>query len=137
MPTEAWGPALATHRALYTPGILMAKNKAPYLVVQVSGGLCAPCDTQHSSSTPVLHASAVCLPQVDAEGNADVPGKGWLPFGFFWVPSKSETQLLTTTDSPTQVLLARYLQVSVRNLLRSVPGEGGGQFLKVSVTPGE
>ncbi|XP_063841478.1 sodium-dependent serotonin transporter-like isoform X2 [Scylla paramamosain] len=81
VPAEAWGPALAGHRALYTPGILRAKTKAPYLVVQV-----------------------------DVEGNADMPDKGWLPFGFFWVPSKSETHLLANNDAPTQVLLARYLK---------------------------
>lgn len=81
VPTEAWGPALAQHRTLYTPGILRAKTKAPYLVVQV-----------------------------DLDGNTDIPDKGWLPFGFFWVPSKSETQLLCNSDAPTQMLLARYLK---------------------------
>ncbi|MPC58433.1 Sodium- and chloride-dependent glycine transporter 2 [Portunus trituberculatus] len=81
VPAETWGPALAGHRALYTPGILRAKTKAPYLVVQV-----------------------------DVDGSADIPDKGWLPFGFFWVPSKSETHLLANSDAPTQMLLANYLK---------------------------
>ncbi|KAG0729657.1 Sodium-dependent serotonin transporter [Chionoecetes opilio] len=87
VPTEAWGPALVGHRALYTPGILRAKIKAPYLVVQV-----------------------------DAQEIAHIPGKGWLPFGFYWVPSKSDTHLLAASDVPTQELLARYLQNRFSNV---------------------
>lgn len=87
VPNESWGPALAGHRALYTPGILRAKARAPYLVVQM-----------------------------DTEGENELPGKGWLPFGFFWVPSKSETQLLPSSDGPTKMLLARYLKSRFRDV---------------------
>ncbi|XP_042243392.1 sodium-dependent acetylcholine transporter-like [Homarus americanus] len=36
VPRDMWGPALVQHRALYTPGIIRAKTRAPYLIIQVS-----------------------------------------------------------------------------------------------------
>ena len=110
---------MAGHRALYTPGILRAKTKAPYLVVQVCYLLCVARDAEHSSCTSALPSSAVCLTQVDSEGEAEISDKGWLPFGFFWIPSKSDTHQLAISDVPTQVLLARYLKVGVHDLLTS------------------
>lgn len=54
--------------------------------------------------------------QMETDGEANLPGKSWLPFGFFWVPSKSDTQLLPSSDGPTKTMLAKYLKVGVYNL---------------------
>ncbi|KAK3883970.1 hypothetical protein Pcinc_011723 [Petrolisthes cinctipes] len=99
VPRRKWGPALVQHRALYTPGVLRAKVKAPYLIVQVE---------------------AECL----EEDGGNVRGP-WLPYGFYWYPSKATTTTTTflqtdtrppdttttTNTTPTSAQVARYLQM--------------------------
>ncbi|CAL4065707.1 unnamed protein product [Meganyctiphanes norvegica] len=81
---DTWGPALERHHHLYTPGLLQLKSKSPFLVVQLEGG----------------------------EGE-ELPEKGWIPFGYYWKPSKTMAANLVdgfATDTITREKLAKYLQ---------------------------
>ncbi|XP_071537736.1 sodium- and chloride-dependent glycine transporter 1-like isoform X2 [Panulirus ornatus] len=84
MPRLTWGPALEQHRALLSAGVLMAKTRAPYVIVQV--------ETEES----------------------DTIEKGWLPWGYFWLPSKKAALYLrdavSSTDTLTRVRIAACLK---------------------------
>nr|XP_053627876.1 sodium-dependent noradrenaline transporter-like [Cherax quadricarinatus] len=85
VPWETWGPALQQHRALYTPSILRAKSKAPYLIIHM-----------------------------ETDSADEVNEKGWLPYGYFMIPQKSPTKYVITANSPvdtsTKEKIAKYLK---------------------------
>ncbi|XP_037791801.1 sodium-dependent noradrenaline transporter-like [Penaeus monodon] len=93
-PRPTWGPALAKHRAFYTPGILKIHTRKPFLVVKV-----------------------------DYENIEDLPPKGWIPYGYFKVPSMSMPQYLfdnlSSVGTTTKKELARYLKAVFSNIHES------------------
>lgn len=93
-PRPTWGPALAKHRAFYTPGILKVHTRRPLLVVKV-----------------------------DYENIEELPPKGWIPYGYFKVPSVSMPQYLmdnlSSVGTTTKKEIARYLKAVFSNNLDS------------------
>ncbi|XP_042880429.1 sodium-dependent noradrenaline transporter-like isoform X2 [Penaeus japonicus] len=86
-PRPTWGPALVKHRALYTSGILKIHNRRPFLVVQMN-----------------------------YDNIEELPPKGWIPYGYFKVPSMSMPRYLlenlSSVGTTTKKEIARYLKCS-------------------------